>query len=186
MDNAAGMLARCRDRVNGATLALVQGEASRLSLRDGSMDAAVCVGVLEHLPGDIRVRALAEMARVVRADGRLVLVANNAASELLRRPGDNPHRRATQLENGYFCALVGADEVIGSLGSHGWRARVRGANPFYSLLRYRGHAEPPLGLDGPALERAFDLAVDLDLSSAGESEADRRWADHFFIVAERG
>lgn len=185
MDNAAGMLARCRAHVNGAALALVQSEASRLSLRDRSLDAAVCVGVLEHLPADVRARTLAEMARVVRPEGRLVLVANNAASELLRRPEDNPHRKGAQFENGYFCELVGADEVIATLASLGWRARIAGANPFYSLLRFRRHAGPPLDLVGPALERACDLAVDLDLATGGTSEPDRRWADHFFLVAER-
>lgn len=191
IDNAPAMLARCRAhsasvRADGAAApALVQGEALRIALRDGSMDAAVCVGLLEHLPPEVRAGALAELARVVRPGGRMALVANNARSELLRRPEDNPHRRGVQFDNGYFCDLVGAEEVIATLGTLGWNARIAGANPFYSLLRFRRHAEPGLSLDPAALGRAYETAVELDLATGGTSEADRRWADHFFIVAGR-
>ena len=188
MDNAAGMLQRCRaaasEGPNGPP-ALVQGEATRVALRTGALDAAVCVGVLEHLPAHVRAGTLAELARVVRPGGIIAIVANNAASELLRRPGDNPHRRGTQFDNGYFCELVGADEVIATLAGLGWRARATGANPFYALLRYRRQAEPALDLDEGALARACDAAVALDLATDGRAEPDRRWADHFFIVAER-
>lgn len=196
MDNAAGMLARCRahhasmratdpSAPGGAPLSLVQGEAARLALRTGSMDAAVCVGLLEHLPSEVRTPTLGELARVVRGDGRIVLVANNARSELLRRPDDNPHRQGVQYGNGYFCELVGADEVISTLEALGWKARIAGANTFYSLLRFRRHADPPLALDAAALGRAYETAVELDLATGGIAEPDRRWADHFFIVAER-
>lgn len=201
IDNAAAMLARCRAHSasmrtddaeptrSSADVApppsLLQGEAPRLALRDGSMDAAVCVGLLEHLPPEVRTRTLGELARVVRPDGRMALVANNARSELLRRPEDNPHRKGVQFDNGYFCDLVGAEEVIGTLGTLGWNAGIAGANTFYSLLRYRRHAEPGLTLDPAALQRAYETAVELDLATGGTSEADRRWADHCFIVAAR-
>ena len=207
LDNAPEMLARCRahhasmvavglatspgaapgggPEANGTALSLVQAEAGRLSLRTGTMDAAVCVGLLEHLPAEIRRRALGELARVVRPEGRIAMVANNAGSELLRRPQDNPHRKGVQYHNGYFCELVGADEVISTLEALGWKARIVGANPFYALLRFRRHADPPLGLDADSLRRAYDTAVELDLATDGTAEPDRRWADHFFIVAER-
>ncbi len=201
IDNAAAMLARCRahsasmrtgDAVPAgsqgdlaAPPSLLQGEAPRLAVRDGSMDAAVCVGLLEHLPPEVRTRTLGELARVVRPDGRMALVANNARSELLRRPEDNPHRKGVQFDNGYFCDLVGAEEVIATLGTLGWNARIAGANTFYSLLRFRRHAEPRLTLDPAALQRACETAVELDLATVGTSEPDRRWADHFFIVAAR-
>ena len=196
MDNAAGMLSRCRahaadvagagtSAVAAVAPALVQGEASRLPLSTGSMDAAVCVGVFEHLPAEVRRHTLAELARVVRPEGRMALVANNAHSELLRRPADNPHRRGTQFENGYFCEVVGSDEVVAALAALGWKARIVGANPFYSLLRFRRHAEPSLNLDAAALACAYEMAVELDLATDGTAEPDRRWADHCFMVAER-
>ncbi|MGH7731142.1 MAG: class I SAM-dependent methyltransferase, partial [Candidatus Eiseniibacteriota bacterium] len=181
-DPGAGTTAGSAD---GAPWSLIQGEAGRVALRSGSLDAAVCVGVLEHLPAEVRARTLAELTRVVRPGGRIALVANNARSELLRRPEDNPHRKGLQYENGYFCELLGPDEVGATLDVLGWKARIAGANPFYSLLRFRRHAEPPLSLDAEALARACEAAVELDLATSGTAESDRLWADHLFIVAAR-
>lgn len=61
-----------RGRVWGAHIAWVQAEATLLPLRDGSMDAAICVAVLHHLPSvEERVRALRELRRVLASRGRL-------------------------------------------------------------------------------------------------------------------
>jgi SAM-dependent methyltransferase len=49
------------------------GGAESLPFPDASFDCVTCIEVLEHIPPDLRTRALAEMRRVLRADGRLVL-----------------------------------------------------------------------------------------------------------------
>ncbi|HYM38912.1 MAG TPA: class I SAM-dependent methyltransferase [Thermoplasmata archaeon] len=61
-----------RGRVWGAHIAWIQAEATTLPLRDGCMDAAICVAVLHHLPtvGE-RVRALRELRRIVASRGRV-------------------------------------------------------------------------------------------------------------------
>ena len=49
----------------------IQGEATTLPLRAGTMDAALCVAVLHHLPNvDERVRALRELYRVLAPEAR--------------------------------------------------------------------------------------------------------------------
>ena len=61
-----------RGRVWGAHIAWIQAEASGLPLRDGSMDAAICVAVLHHLPSRAeRVRALRELRRILVSRGRV-------------------------------------------------------------------------------------------------------------------
>jgi len=61
-----------RGRVWGAHIAWIQAEATTLPLRDGSMDAAICVAVLHHLPSvEERVRALRELRRILASRGRL-------------------------------------------------------------------------------------------------------------------
>ncbi len=60
-----------RGRIWGRHIGWVQGEATTLPLRSGSMDAALCVAVLHHLPSrDERVRALREIRRVLVSGGR--------------------------------------------------------------------------------------------------------------------
>ena len=61
-----------RGRAWGSRIAWVQGEATLLPLRDGSMDAAICVAVLHHLPSsEERVRALRELRRILTSRGRV-------------------------------------------------------------------------------------------------------------------
>ncbi len=61
-----------RGRVWGTQIAWVQAEATLLPLRDGTMDAAICVAVLHHLPSaEERVRALRELRRILASRGRL-------------------------------------------------------------------------------------------------------------------
>ena len=61
-----------RGRVWGARIAWVQAEATTLPVRDGAVDAAICVAVLHHLPTlEERVRALRELRRILASRGRL-------------------------------------------------------------------------------------------------------------------
>ena len=47
--------------------------AEKLSFPDDSFDCVTCIEVLEHMPAALRAQALAEMQRVLRPAGRLVL-----------------------------------------------------------------------------------------------------------------
>ncbi len=61
-----------RGRIWGQHIGWVQGEATTLPVRTGSMDAALCVAVLHHLPAaEERVGALREIRRVLVPRGRV-------------------------------------------------------------------------------------------------------------------
>ncbi len=61
-----------RGRTWGHWILWVQADAAVLPLRGGSMDAALCVAVLHHLPTvEERVHALRELGRVLTSRGRL-------------------------------------------------------------------------------------------------------------------
>ncbi len=94
VDLSAGMLGKARAAGAGP---LVQADATRLPLADGSVDLVVTRGVLHHLP-DV-VGALADWRRVLRPGGAVVVVSEptptverhgevlvRALLPLLRRP----------------------------------------------------------------------------------------------------
>jgi ubiquinone/menaquinone biosynthesis C-methylase UbiE len=80
-----------------------------LPFRTGSFDAAFCKGALDHF--DDPERCIAEMARVTRADGRVVLAVANFESlgcklqrlgERLRRATARPGRRTYHVPSDHF------------------------------------------------------------------------------------
>ena len=80
LDRSAAMLSGAR----GERFERVHGSASRLPFRGGSFDAAFAIEVFEHLPSIEPV--LAELRRVVRPGGRIVIVDKNAGSCDPNRP----------------------------------------------------------------------------------------------------
>ena len=74
LDVAAGMLTRARRRAGrtGVTAQWVQGDAHRLPFDDGAFDTTAAACVFCSVP-DPR-RGLAELARVTRPDGRVLLL----------------------------------------------------------------------------------------------------------------
>jgi SAM-dependent methyltransferase len=79
VDTSPAMLARARTRVPGATL--VVGSLAALPIPTSSIDVTVCALALMHLP-DLR-PAIAELARVLRPGGRLVISDLHPATLLL-------------------------------------------------------------------------------------------------------
>jgi ubiquinone/menaquinone biosynthesis C-methylase UbiE len=84
LDLSGPYLAEAR-RLIGPTarVKLIEGAAEALPFDDGSLDLVVSSFLLHELPGEIRDKALSEMARVVKPDGLVVIV------ESIQR-GDQP------------------------------------------------------------------------------------------------
>lgn len=97
------------------------GEATALPADDGAFDAVVCTQVLEYVP-DVAA-ALAEFRRVLRPDGRLLLVDTDWASCVWASADDDrmrrviaawdahcPHPRLPRMLPGYLAA-AGFDRI---------------------------------------------------------------------------
>ena len=77
IDLSPHYIARAREVLpRGLDVSLVCDNAEKLPFLDGSFDVATSVFLLHEVPGDVRARVLAEMARVVRPGG-LVVVADS-------------------------------------------------------------------------------------------------------------
>ncbi|MBV0923203.1 methyltransferase domain-containing protein [Halomicroarcula limicola] len=81
LDASRALLSEARARV-GPRVSLVQGDAATLPLRDGTVDLAVYVATLHHLPSAADRRAsLDELARVLAPDGRALVSAWSTAHD---------------------------------------------------------------------------------------------------------
>jgi len=76
LDLSQAMLARAVRAEAGPQIGFLRADAQRLPLRDETVDAVVSIAVLQLVPDPAA--ALAEMARVLRADGRLAIMVPTA------------------------------------------------------------------------------------------------------------
>ncbi|WP_432825116.1 methyltransferase domain-containing protein [Dactylosporangium sp. CA-092794] len=85
IDLTPQMLAAARDRAGTCAAALLLADARRLPLAGGSVDAVFAAGLVNHLP-DVDA-GLAELARITRPGGRLVLFHPSGRAALAARHG---------------------------------------------------------------------------------------------------
>src|SRR6202171_5757292 len=107
-DNSQKMLDLCAQNLEaagaGGGAELVKGSARELPFEDGGLEVVCCLGVLEHLPADVRRLALEEMIRVTAPQGLILLVVNNSDSTFLRR--EELYRMERQQNTGYHVSLI--------------------------------------------------------------------------------
>lgn len=73
-DFSAGMLQKAQEKDHASRVIFVQGDASRLSFADNSFDVVCCSHALYELKGQARTEALQEMRRVVKPDGKVLIM----------------------------------------------------------------------------------------------------------------
>ena len=106
VDATAGMLRLARER--GTSAALTVGEAYRLPFRDATFDAVSDITVTQHIPASLQLAALAEMMRVIRPGGCLILM------ELIR--GKDKHIFPRTAESWIESASSCGAKLIGWFG----------------------------------------------------------------------
>lgn len=174
VDASAAMVDEARRRGAGPGVAFTVADAARLGLSDDAVDAARAERTLQHLerPAD----AVAEMARVVRPGGRVV-VAEPDWETLVVDPGDPETMRAV--------ARAAAGRVRSGTVGRRLRGLLRAAglveidvSARVLLVPDAARAQLLFDIDG-ALERAVEVGQ-LDPAAAAD------WRDERAIAAARG
>ena len=124
LDISEAMLARAVRAEAGPQIGFLRADAQQLPLRDGTVDAVVSIAVLQLVPDPAA--ALAEMARVLRAGGRLAVMVPTAGRAA-------PFWRLLSKTGAH---LFGEDEIGDILEDHGFTS-VR-TNNFGPLQWVRG------------------------------------------------
>ncbi|MFC6865361.1 class I SAM-dependent methyltransferase [Halomicroarcula sp. GCM10025817] len=107
VDASRALLSAAHERVGG-DVALVQGDASRLPLVADSVDLAVYVATLHHLPtADDRAASLDELARVLAPDGQALVSVWSTAHDRF----DADAEAATGFDTTVDWTLPGGDTV---------------------------------------------------------------------------
>ncbi|MBF6209715.1 methyltransferase domain-containing protein [Nocardia puris] len=114
VDASHQMLRRAVHDNSGPTVAYVRGDAEHLPFADGVADAVSCLAALYLI--NEPVRAITEMARVLRPGGRLVIVTSAARGPLLRHPAWEKLSGVTMFD---------PDEITGYLENAGFGATDR-------------------------------------------------------------
>jgi SAM-dependent methyltransferase len=109
LDLTPEMLATAHAAGRAAVATLVLADARRLPVGDGRADAIFAAGLVNHLP-DFRA-GLAELARVVRPDGRLTLFHPSGRAALAAR-----HGRELRPDEPLAAGVLGP-----ALSATGWR-----------------------------------------------------------------
>jgi len=191
VDNAAGMVEACRARVAEAKVAdrvtVVQSSATTLPLADADVDAAVCIGLLEHLPTGPRLEVVLELIRVTRPGGTILLEANNEDSAFLKRRVE--YRRDDQFQEGemrgFFSGFVGRRWLTSVLEQQGLTVEIVGTNSFQAIALHLLRQLHP-DVDDPApWQQYFEAAAVLDVRYRQKGELDEKLADQFILKATK-
>ncbi len=84
VDRSAQMLAHARRKAaaQGVTANFVEGSADRLAFPHASFDVVFCTLMLHHLPAPMQMATIAEMRRVLRPGGRIIIVDMQGSSKM--------------------------------------------------------------------------------------------------------
>jgi SAM-dependent methyltransferase len=153
VEEYAGRLAITGVDANYSSARVSPGSVTALPFADGSFDRALCLDVLEHLAYEEQPRALAELYRVLRPGGELLVSVPNLAhlqsrihfllrGRLIRtaseykHPGDRPAAEYLQLGRRAGFALIARQGIFPTVPvlTHLVRRHPRALAPLHRAL----------------------------------------------------
>lgn len=153
--------------------------ASELPFKNDLFDVVLCLGLLEHLPPNIRERVLLEISRVTKRGGIALIIVNNDKSLFLQKM--DRYKMEYQQKNGYFVSLMEKEGIESILEENGFDVKEVGSNLFYSFIR---HVTEPLQESNHDIlpwDPLFNLCAELDLKFKNKGDLDEHFTDQYLI-----
>lgn len=182
LDNSRAMLERiagsaAKSRLS-SRITTVHAPSHQIPLDDRTVDVVICFGLLEHLPGAERRQTLNEAARVLKKNGRMLVVVNNMENPLLTAR----YLLAKQKRDGYFVTLVGLPWVTRIAKSLKLKSSVLAANPGYALVHYLlDPHRKQMRLTSTEFRAICQFSLRADLEMQFPESLRRRLASHFLV-----
>jgi ubiquinone/menaquinone biosynthesis C-methylase UbiE len=109
IDPSREMIVQARRKARRADLSIdfQPGVIERLAFPDRSFDIVLCTWMIHHVPDDLKRQGVLEIARVLKPEGRLLLVDSNLNGLSLKEAG------FSQIESGQLPFPQGLDFVLG-------------------------------------------------------------------------
>ncbi len=121
-DISPAMVERARERLGGSpNVSFAVEDGQRLTFPDASFDAVTCTLVLHHVAPDDREAAMAEIRRVLRPGGQVLIAEFDGVS----RGGLNPLARLHTTRHPEHAGSL--DAAVGLLTAAGFTAIARGS-----------------------------------------------------------
>lgn len=187
VDNAEGMLSKCRRNALEAgvdhNIEFVHASASALPFENDKYDVSLCLGLLEHLPSEIRELAIGELIRVTKRGGVIIITVNNVNSLYLNRRSAlkiTEQYRDGDLK-GFFSSICGKDFLDQIFGRNGCRIEVLGTNLFQSFAYNLFRDIKPADEDMEIWEALFKISTKMDILYRQKYGLDTVLADQYTL-----
>jgi SAM-dependent methyltransferase len=144
--NPAAVEAALQNLRGFADVQVAHSSADEIPFPDGSADLVLCLEVLEHIPAELRPRAIREMARVLAPGGRLLLTVPHRGAFAFLDP-ENMRFRLPAVHRLLARHVGGAGKERGYVGQkhgvvphhHFTRAEIEGLlGPHFRIVAMRG------------------------------------------------
>jgi len=158
-------------------------------LPSNHFDKVLLLGILEHLPDNLKKQTIKEAHRIVKKNGKIFIVINNKNSIFLSNV--QKWEKPKQTKTGYYSSLMIPDEIIKFLKSLKTTPKIVNSNLNYSLAY---HLFETLDSnipkkDSKKISFLFDYLIHQDSKKGNNWKnydlLERKFADQFFIVVKK-
>jgi len=184
IDNSQVMLDKTEERADHAGLTdklkIIKSGADSICFEDNYFDVIVCLGLLEHLPDDIKECVVKEIIRLLKRESKAYLIINNKNSVFLK---NQTLYTGEQKDNGYYVSLIGLDFIKKCSNIFNFKFRIVSSNFYYSYFK---HTVKQIACEtNDALKELFAYATTLDGMGLQSRLLDDTFSDQYLIEIKK-